>query len=215
MTGSPNRTGFFAAALLALLTPGMAGVFAPAAQAQFSASYNFLKAVRDRDGTVASGFLNEPGSTIVDTRDRKTGDTALHIVTERRDSTWMEFLLQKQANPNIANSAGLTPLMLATQLRYVEGVEVLLRYKARVDETNRSGETALIRAVQLRDVELVKLLIKSGANPDRTDSVAGLSARDYAERDQRGGAIAQALDGVSASKPLDFGKDIQVFGPQD
>ena len=119
---------------------------------------------------------------------------ALHIVVARRDNIWVGFLLQKGANPNIADKEGVTPLMLATQLRFVDGVRTLLAKKAKVDETNKQGETALIRAVQLRDSELVRLLLANGADPDRTDSLAGKSARDYATLDRRAASILAEIE---------------------
>ena len=48
---------FFLALAAGLILPVGAGVVAPAAQAQFSDSYNFLKAVRDRKGEEAEKFL--------------------------------------------------------------------------------------------------------------------------------------------------------------
>jgi ankyrin repeat protein len=50
-----------------------------------------------------------------------------------------------------------------------------------------------MRAVQRRDGELVQLLLASGADPDLVDRLAGMSARDYAARDTRSPAIAEAL----------------------
>ncbi len=182
------------------------------ATAQFSSSYNFLKAVKDRDGTEATKFLNQPGTVIVNTRDISTGETALHIVVARRDATWTGFLLQKGANPNLRDKQGNTPLMLATQLRFVEGARVLLAKKADVNQTNNQGETALIRAVQLRDSEMTRLLLKSGADPDRPDTLAGLSARDYATRDRRAAAILNEIEKADAEKkPKAEGK---FFGPE-
>ena len=186
--------------------------FAPAAYAQFSDSYNFLKAVKDRKGEEAEKFLSEPGSVIINTRDGSTGETALHIVIQRRDSTWLGYLLQKGANPNLADKKGTTPLMLATQMGYVDGIDWLVRKKAVVYQTNRSGETALILAVQLRNPEAVRALLKAGANPDKTDSRAGYSARDYAKQDGRASAIAAIIesngkaDALATTKPteLDF-----------
>lgn len=183
-----------------------------AAQAQFSESYNFLKAVKDRDGTEATKFLNKPGSVIVNTRDVSSGETALHIVTARRDATWMGFLLQKGANPNVRDKKGLTPLMLATQLRFIDGVRVLLTKKADVNQTNNQGETALIRAVQLRDAELVRVLLIGGADPDRTDTLAGLSARDYATRDRRSASILSEIEKADATKKPE--KNERFFGPE-
>jgi uncharacterized protein len=168
----------------------------PAAQAQFSDSYNFLKAVEDREGDVATRLIEEPGSgaVIINTRDVTTGRTALHIVVERRDTTWLGFLLAKGANPNVADKKNVTPLMLATQLGFLEGTETLLKYKANIDQANRSGETALILAVHLRNPEMVRLLLKKGANPDKTDTIAGLSARDYAARDGRNNGILTIME---------------------
>lgn len=200
-----SRLWIAALAAIALLIPA-------AVSAQFSDSYNFLKAVRERDGEKATSMLNEPGSTIVNTKDITSGETALHIVTQRRDLTWMGFLLQKGANPNARDKNGVTPLMLATTLRFVDGAETLLTRKAKVDDVNNSGETALIRAVQLRDLAMVRLLLKNGANPDKQDTIAGQSARDYATGDFRN---PQILDAITATdKERKAGADTpKVFGP--
>jgi len=201
---------FFLVAAAGLILPATIGVVAPAAMAQFSDSYNFLKAVKDRKGEDAEKFLAEPGSVIVNTRDITSGETALHIVIQRRDSAWLGYLLQKGANPNLADKKGTTPLMLATQLGYVEGIDVLTRRKAQVDQSNRAGETALILAVQLRNIDAVRALLKAGANPDKTDSRAGYSARDYAKQDGRASEIAAIIESHgkadAAAKPaeLDF-----------
>ena len=200
----------FLAVVAGLVLPATTGIVAPAAMAQFSDSYNFLKAVKDRKGEEAEKFLAEPGTVIINTRDGTTGETALHLVIQRRDSTWLGYLLQKGANPNLADKKGTTPLMLATQLGYVDGIDWLVRKNAQVDQTNRSGETALILAVQLRNAEAVRALLKAGANPDKTDSRAGYSARDYAKQDGRASAIAAIIENHAkvdpAKKPatLDF-----------
>lgn len=188
------KKAFFLVVAVGLALPATLGFVAPAAMAQFSDSYNFLKAVKDRKGEEAEKFLSEPGSVIINTRDATTGETALHIVIQRRDSTWLGYLLQKGANPNLADKKGTTPLMLATQLGYVDGIDWLVRKKATVDQTNRAGETALILAVQLRNAEAVRALLQAGANPDKTDSRAGYSARDYAKQDGRASAIAAIIE---------------------
>ncbi|CAM5426795.1 Ankyrin repeat protein OS=Sphingobium scionense OX=1404341 GN=GGQ90_003661 PE=4 SV=1 [Sphingobium scionense] len=181
-----------AAITLALMAP-------MAAQAQFSNNYNFLKAVKDADGDKATEMLQKPGSTVINSRDVSTGETALHIVIGRRDTTWLNFMLSKGANPNLADNNGTTPLLLAVQNRFEEGVRVLLAHNAQVDKTNGSGETPLIRAVQLRDIGLVRLLVAQGANADKRDTIAGMSARDYAERDSRTPGLVEALDSAKAS----------------
>lgn len=202
---SLTRLWIAAMAAIAMLIPA-------AASAQFSDSYTFLKAVRDRDGEKATTMLNEPGSTVVNTKDISTGETALHIVTARRDLTWLGFLLQRGANPNARDKDGMTPLMLATTLRFVDGAETLLSRKAKVDDTNNSGETALIRAVQLRDLAMVRLLLKNGADPDKQDTISGQSARDYAKNDFRNPQLLEAI--AATDKERKEGKAApKVFGP--
>ena len=184
--------GRAAALALALLSP-------VAAQAQFSDNYNFLKAVKDADGQKVTDLIQKPGSTVINSRDVTTGDTALHLVVAKRDNTWLTFLLAKGANPNLTDNNGNTPLMDAVQGRFEEGVRTLLTYNAQVDKANGSGETPLIRAVQLRDVGLVRLLVAQGANADKRDSIAGMSARDYAERDARTPGLVEALSAAKAT----------------
>ena len=199
--GAKMKTKFLSAFLgsmaLALLVPGPA-------QAQFSDNYNFLKAVKDKDGQKVTDFIQKPGSTVINSRDVSTGENALHIIVARRDATWLTFLLAKGANPNLTDNDGNTPLMDAVQARFEDGVRTLLAYKAQVDKANDNGETPLIRAVQLRDVGLVRLLVAQGANVDKRDSLAGMSARDYAARDNRTPGLADALDAAkdsNAAKP--------------
>ena len=186
----------------ALLVPGSAA-------AQFSDSYNFLKAVRDRDGTEATKYLNDETTRVINTRDSSSGETALAIVVKNRDLTWTRFLLAKGANPGIADKSGMTPLMHATLLGFAEGATALLERGAAVDQTNSRGETALILAVQRRDSAMVRMLIARKANPDKADHIAGLSARDYARLDDRTGTMLALLDAKDdTTKPLG-----PVFGP--
>ena len=174
----------------------LAAIVAVPAQAQFSVSYNFLKAVRDADGQKVTDFINKPGSgaVLVNTRDSSTGDGALHIVTKRRDTVWLSFLLSKGANPNMRDSGGNTALMLSAQLGYAEGLSLLIDRGAQVDIANGSGETPLIRAVQNRDIATVRTLLAAGANPNKADTSSGLTARQYAERDMRSAAIVKAIN---------------------
>jgi ankyrin repeat protein len=170
------------------------------ASAQFSDGYTFLKAVRDRDGAKATEILNKPGNVLVDTKDVSTGESALHIVTKRRDTAWLAFLLAKDAKPDIRDADGNTPLMIATQSGFVEGADLLLKRRATVDAINSRGETALILATQQRNVSLVRLLIAAGANPRKTDRTAGMSALDYAARDNRATVILKLLQDAKPAR---------------
>ncbi|MCK0129311.1 ankyrin repeat domain-containing protein [Erythrobacter sp. F6033] len=156
--------------------------FAPVAAQLYSPGYKFLEAVDERDGDTVTAMLNEPGvgKTLVNTRDITTGDTGLHIATNRRDTLWIKFLIQRGADPNIRNKKGVAPIQIATRLGMLEGVEQLIKGGAQVDVADSQGETPLISAVHQRNPQLVRRLLVQGANPDRNDN-SGRSARDYME----------------------------------
>lgn len=173
---------------------------APAGAQRLSDGYTFLKAVKERDGTKATALLAEPGSTVVNSRDRTTGDGALHQVVRGRDLNWLGFLIGKGARRDLQNNDGDTPLALAARIGWVEGAELLLNQRAAVDLANSRGETPLILAVHNRDAATVRLLLSAGANPNRTDSAAGYSALDYARQDRRSTMIAKMLE-AGPAKP--------------
>ncbi|KQM22552.1 hypothetical protein ASE73_13620 [Sphingomonas sp. Leaf24] len=172
----------------ALMLPAAAGA------QQMSPGYVFLKAVRDEDGNKVNDILGQPGQTIINTKDRSTGESALHIVAKNGNLTYLRFLLAKGANPNIQDNRGNTPALLAVEAGSVEAINALVARKANLNLGNSSGETPLIRAVQLRNVDMVRTLIAAGANPDQPDVMAGLSARDYAKRDTRSPVLLKTID---------------------
>lgn len=160
---------------------------------RMSDSYEFLKAVKEADGNKVTQMLDRPGSTIVNTKEVSTGDTALHIVTRRNDATYIRFLLAKGAAINAQDARGNSALMIAVNGNCGECVDTLLGRRANVNLGNTSGETPLIRAVQMRNLEFAEKLLKAGANPDQGDRVAGMSARDYAKQDNRSPALTKLL----------------------
>jgi len=189
--------------IIALLT---ALVTAAPASAQFTQSYKFLEAIRKSDQAEIVKFLEQPGVTLVNTRDRDSGETALLITVGRRDLVYTNYLLSRSANPNLTNNAGLSPLMLAVERRFVEGVQLLLANGANPNLANDSGETPLIRAVQMREIEVVRLLLAKGADPNRKDTLAGMSALDYA---RSGNSVPGLVDLLTANAPPPRSPDVQ------
>lgn len=173
-----------AAALLALSIPATAQ--------QRSDSYTFLEAVKSQDGTKVTEFLNKPGQAIANVRDDR-GDAAIHIVTRRRDMTYLRFLIARGASINLEDGGGNSALMLAVEAGWPEGVALLIGQRADVNLANRGGETPLMRAVQRRDSQMVRTLLDAKADPDQVDRLAGMTARDYAARDTRSPIVAQLL----------------------
>ncbi|WP_242138065.1 ankyrin repeat domain-containing protein [Sphingomonas sp. TREG-RG-20F-R18-01] len=183
------------ATTLTLVAAPFALVATPAiAQLGQSEGYKFLQAVKDGKGDEVTKFLDKPGATVINTRDVTNGDGALHIVVRRQDSTYLNYLLARGADPNLKNSRGETPLLIASSLGATDMIENLAKHGANVNLGNASGETALIRAVQRRDATMVRSLLDLGADPDQKDLLQGSSARDYAHQDTRTPAIAALID---------------------
>ena len=193
MTGNKRGAALLAALACALVATGPA-------TAQFTDSFSFLKAVRDRDGPKVAEAVEKPGSQIVNTRDYATGEAALHILVKRRDSGWLGYLLAKGATVDVRDKEGNTPLLIASQMGYTEGARTLLADGAAVNAINSRGETPIILAVQARDPVLTQLLVTNGADPTRPDRIAGKTARDYAAQDSRGMALMKILDTAKPAK---------------
>jgi len=198
-------------AALAVAGIGAEVVLAPRpAVAQFvGAGYKFLDAVRKKDGEEVEKVLGAtPG--MVNTRDVTSGETALHIVTQRRDVTWLAFLLAKGANPNARSDKGMSPLGIAVSLDWADGVETLLSRGARPnDPSGATGETPLIAAVHQRSIELVRLLVSAGADPLRADN-SGRNARDYAELQGKDSPVWEAIDTAAKAAAA---RRKQTYGP--
>jgi ankyrin repeat protein len=172
-------------------------------QQSFSDSYNFIKAVKERDGAKVTDLVSTPGSVVINARDRGNGEGALHILVRGRDLNWLAFLLGKGARPDLQSNRGDTPLTLAAQIGWLEGAEALLARRASVDLANSRGETALILATQRRDLPMVRMLLSRRADPKRTDNVAGMSALDYARQDPRAATVLKLLEAKAApAKPV-------------
>ncbi|SLJ97510.1 Ankyrin repeat [Novosphingobium mathurense] len=196
-------------AVLPTLAAGLAVSSPVMAQAGFSEGYKFLEAVKKKDGAKVEEALLDPSSQIINSRDVTTGETALHIVTARRDLTWLNYLISHGANVNAADDHGRTPLEMAVNLGWREGAEFLLESKASPDPSNDAGETPLIYAVHRKDLQLVKALLQAGADPNRADN-SGRSARDYAALDSKTGPMTSVLDEYAAKNKK---KAQAVYGP--
>jgi uncharacterized protein len=79
----------------------------------------------------------------------------------------MKLLLQKHANPNAKNKAGMSPLMAAVTWSRTDNMKLLLDHGANADARDNLGNTALMVAVSGGAIDLTpaaKLLIERGAN---------------------------------------------------
>lgn len=186
------RTAPLALALLASVPM----LFAAPAAAQLGQSegYKFLQSVKDAKNDEVIAALEKPGTTMVNTRDRSTGEGAIHIVVRRGDMAYLTYLLSKGADANLKDDKGETAMLLAARLGREEMIDALAKSGGNINLGNGGGETPLIVAVQRRDQAMVRALLDLGADPDQADRLQGFSARDYAHQDSRAPAIAALID---------------------
>ena len=182
--------------IFAVILAGTVALSAPA-YAQFSKSYEFLDAVKEADGQkVSDALAADPAGTIVNAHDGTTGETALQIVTAKRDLTWMKFFIAKGAEVNAHDNHNQTPLVIAAGLGFTEGAQLLIDNGAHVDQPNSTGETPLIAAVHRHDLPMIRMLLAGGADPARTDN-SGRSAQDYAALFGKENSVSAVLDNAA------------------
>ena len=157
---------------------GAAGARRAGGGADYSDGYKFLEAVEKKDGDKVDEMLGKPGSTWSTRATSPAGETALHIAADRRDVTWMRFLLGRGANPNIADNArrhaaDAAPASSASS-------KASKRWStpgARVDDANATGETPLIPAVHRRDTAMMRVLLEGRRRPRPDRQFGPLGAR--------------------------------------
>ena len=188
------RTSYWSMAVV----PVLVGLLAPAAVAQTKPdSEAFLEAIEEQRSNEVIDMVTRKGRAVVNSRGY-SGATPLTAAIRKRATSFVNYLLQNGADPELAEKSGETALTIAARTGNLEGVAAMLAAGAKVDTANRQGETALIIAVQTHQVQIAKRLLEAGASATRTDSASGLSARDYAARDRRSGEILRLIDSVKA-----------------
>lgn len=84
--------------------------------------------------------------------------TALAGLAVKYNKELVEYLLKKNADPNIADSTGATPLFWAVKFGNKELVELLLKYKADQSIKDSQGMTPFEYALQTNNKDLINLL---------------------------------------------------------
>lgn len=84
--------------------------------------------------------------------------TALSGLSFRYNKELVEYLLKKNADPNIADANGTTPLFWAVNSGNKELTELLLKYKADKTLKDVQGMTPFEYALQTNNKEIINLL---------------------------------------------------------
>ncbi len=148
------------------------------AAAQFSESWEFLKAVEADDRKeIRDRYAN--GANV----NAKNGDglPALIIAAEHGNISLMQFLFELGVNlDGRAEGRRETALMRRAEIGDMESVRFLVTAGADVNLKDRGGENALMKAARARKRRIVEFLIASGADVNDTD-YTGRTALNYAE----------------------------------
>lgn len=84
--------------------------------------------------------------------------TALSGLSVKYNRELAEYLLSKNANPNIADASGSTPLFWAVKFGNKEMTELLLKHKADKTIKDAQGMTPFEYALQTKNKEIINLL---------------------------------------------------------
>ena len=118
-----------------------------------------------------------------------TQNAPLHLAVRRKDPWAVGMLLEKDANVNEPNGAGVAPFAMAVSSwsesmtdEQKEVAELLLYHGAKVDiSVGSTGSTALQIAISHGRADMVELLLDYDADPEAKDN-AGQTAFDIARR---------------------------------
>ena len=117
---------------------------------------------------VVDGDIDQVKSEIsagadVNSKDRRTGWTLLHIAIRHQRKEIIQFLLDKGADVNARDNTGKTPLHLAVEAGQKDLVEQLIAKGAQVNVMDRTGDNALSLANKNNQTEIAEILKKNGA----------------------------------------------------
>ena len=96
---------------------------------------------------------------------RDGGQTALLAATINKQIDIVSYLLEKGADPDLADVTGQSPIFWAAENKHPEMVRTLIEHGADVNAKTGAGEVALTRAVVHHNVTIVQLLMDAGADP--------------------------------------------------
>lgn len=172
----------------------LSAVFSAPSQAQFSDSWEFLKAVDEVDYREMRNRIFK-GANV--NRKNRDGFPAIIIAADKSNKELIKFLLDQGVKINATTAGrGETAVMRRADVGDMETLNFLMASGANINLQDRTGLTALMRAARARKQRIVKLLLEGGADFDRAD-YTGKSALGYA-RDVRARRVIKLLEDAGA-----------------
>ncbi|MDR2481964.1 MAG: ankyrin repeat domain-containing protein [Spirochaetaceae bacterium] len=98
------------------------------------------------------------------------GISPIHFSVREHYSGWTDYLLSKNADPNIKNALGDTPLIEAARIGDIEAIRSLIGHGALVNIQDAQGNTAMHIAIPPEvHREILELLLNSHGDPNIRD----------------------------------------------
>lgn len=130
-------------------------------------------------GRRAEAFERVAARADVDERSAD-GSTALLWAVHHGDRELIRALLERGADPTLANEYGVTPLAAAAVEADFEIVEALLKAGADVESRNAEGQSALMVVARSGHIDTAKVLLEHGANVNAVEQWGGQTALMWA-----------------------------------
>lgn len=112
-----------------------------------------------------------------------------------KDFTRVDYLIERGADINAADNAGLTPLMLAVKGGNYELVRALLGHKAGLDLVDTDGWTATMHAAYLNEPKMIRVIAGGyGADLNLVENLSSSTALGLAAQKGQPLAIVALLD---------------------
>ncbi|KAL5316387.1 hypothetical protein ACEPPN_015432 [Leptodophora sp. 'Broadleaf-Isolate-01'] len=109
------------------------------------------------------------------------GSEAIHVGSFLGLKAYVEYLLQRGANPNSERPGGCTPIMLAAMRGYADVIDFLVEHGAESDAKDSLGLTAMHMAAAFNHGGAIHALARSGSDllPCKTDTVGGIGTPEW------------------------------------
>lgn len=134
-----------------------------------SEEHAILEAARDGQLDNVKTLL-EGNASLIWVKEPETENTLLHLSVDNKHEELARLLLQKGANPDIANGTGWKPLATAARDRSLSLAELLLEHGANLDAINvQVGQSALHVCATTGFHNLAQILLRRGAQVDLAD----------------------------------------------
>ena len=124
---------------------------------------DLLTAVLSGDREKVAVLLSE--GTIADSTYRFKSPI-LNYALLKGDREIVKLLIDHKANPNLANTNGISPFIAALKSGDVQSARLLLEHGADVNAKDAENWTALLYAIRTGSTQLVKDMLAKGAQPD-------------------------------------------------